>query len=63
MLMSIKRAAFIVAISGLLCSQVMLAHAQAIGGPPLGSASASSVYTAPPAPNANLQAPATSGTI
>jgi outer membrane protein TolC len=63
MLMSIKRAAFIVAISGLLCGQAMLAHAQAIGGPPLGSSAATSVYTAPPAPNANLQAPATSGTI
>ena len=63
MFMFIKRAAFMVTISGLICAQATLARAQAIGGPPLGSAAASSVYTAPPAPNANLQAPATSGTI
>ncbi len=59
---SIKRAAIIVAISSLLCGQAQRAAAQSMGTP-IGASSTESAYKAPPPPNANLQAPATSGAI
>ena len=58
---SIKRAAIVVAIFGLLLGEAGLAAAQRMPGP--SAPPTSGGYQPPPPPDSNLQAPATSGTI
>jgi outer membrane protein len=58
---SIRRAAIIIALFGLLLGEARLAAAQAMPGS--GASSTGNTYQAPPPPDPNLQAPATSGTI
>jgi outer membrane protein len=60
---SIRRAAIIIALFGLLLGEAGLAAAQRMPASSASPAGTGNPYQAPPPPDPNLQAPATSGTI